>query len=163
MPLETPTVARRWRPLAHFLGIVLLFAFGPFPGGGEMVAAGERVAVLALGDSITKGVRSGVTAEETFSARLQAKASEIVGGSGVELTVVNRGIGGEQTHQALARLDRELREVNPGYVLVMYGTNDSYVDAGKTEPRMTSTQFRANLHRLVTEIVHAYGKHGKGG
>lgn len=152
MPLETPTVARRRRPLAHFLGIVLLFAFGPFPGGGEIVAAGERVAVLALGDSITKGVRSGVTAEETFSARLQAKASEIVGGSGVELTVVNRGIGGEQTHQALARLDRELREVNPGYVLVMYGTNDSYVDAGKTEPRMTSTQFRANLHRLVTEI-----------
>lgn len=131
--------------------ILVLFP-ATFAGGSGSADAAERVAVLALGDSITKGVRSGVSAEETFSARLQAKASEIVGGTGIELTVVNKGIGGEQTNQALARLDRELREANPGYVLVMYGTNDSYVDVGKTEPRMTSTQFRANLQRLVTEI-----------
>jgi lysophospholipase L1-like esterase len=120
--------------------------------GTGLVHAGERVVVLALGDSITKGVRSGVTAEETFSARLQAQAADISGQSGVELVVVNRGIGGEQTNQALARLDRELAEHRPQYVLLMYGTNDSYVDVGKTAPRMTADEFRLNLQRLITRI-----------
>lgn len=117
--------------------------------------AAERMVVLALGDSITKGVRSGVTADETFSAYLQKKAADMAGTTGVELVFVNRGIGGEQTHQALARLDRELGEHRPQYVLVMYGTNDSYVDAGKTEPRMTGEEFRRNLQRLVTRIRKA--------
>ncbi|MFY8056278.1 MAG: SGNH/GDSL hydrolase family protein, partial [Planctomycetaceae bacterium] len=49
--------------------------------------------IIVLGDSITKGVRSGVTAEETFGALLQRDL--LAAGRTVE--VLNQGIGGERT------------------------------------------------------------------
>lgn len=104
--------------------------------------------VLALGDSITKGVRGGVTADETFSAVLAAELKS----QGLNVTVVNRGIGGEKTDQALARLMAELNEHKPDYVLLMYGTNDCHVDQGGSQSRLSLAEFRGNLRKLVDRI-----------
>lgn len=109
---------------------------------------GAPAVVLALGDSITKGVRGGVTAEETFCAVLAAELKS----SGREVTVVNRGIGGERTDQALARLMAELTEHRPDYVLLMYGTNDCHVDQGAKQSRLSLADFRGNLRKLVDRI-----------
>lgn len=115
---------------------------------GMSAPPSEPTVILALGDSITKGVRGGVTAEETFSAVLAAELQS----SGREVTVVNRGIGGERTDQVLVRLIAELNEHKPDYVLLMYGTNDCHVDQGAKQSRLSLADFRQNLRKLVDRI-----------
>lgn len=116
-----------------------------------LAAAEETFRIVTLGDSITKGIRSGVRAEETFSAVLQ----EALQKEGLRLLVENLGIGGERTDQALKRLERNVLSLGPRLVTVMYGTNDSWVDAGKTEGRLTEDAYEANLRELLKRLVAA--------
>ncbi|MBI1314096.1 hypothetical protein GC176_22600 [bacterium] len=104
--------------------------------------------IVTLGDSITKGVRSGVTPEQTFASLVGHDLSE----AGVESRVINVGIGGERTDQALRRLDQVI-ELKPDIVTVMYGTNDSYIDRGKSDTRITLDAYRANLTMIVSELL----------
>ena len=110
--------------------------------------AAEPLRIVALGDSITKGVRSGVKAEETFAARLESALAT----DGAKVSVTNVGIGGERTDQALKRLAKDVVAQKPALVTIMYGTNDSYVDQGKSAARITVDEYRANLSRLVAEL-----------
>ncbi|MBM3979342.1 MAG: lysophospholipase [Planctomycetes bacterium] len=109
------------------------------------VRAADPAVVVALGDSITRGERAGVKADETFAALLQSESKG-------RAKVLNAGVGGERTDGALARLDKAVLAHKPAVVLVMYGTNDSYVDVGKKEPRLTVEQYRDNLTKLVDAI-----------
>lgn len=110
--------------------------------------APTKLRIVTLGDSITKGVRPGVKAEETFAARLEAALRT----EGVEASVLNVGIGGERTDQALKRLAKDVLAQKPSVVTIMYGTNDSYVDQGKSASRITADEYRANLGQLVAEL-----------
>lgn len=112
------------------------------------LATSARARVVVLGDSITKGVRSGVSAEETFASLLQSSLRE----AGHDVDVINHGIGGERTDQALARLSRDILALEPTLVTVMYGTNDSYVDKGQKESRLTKDVYVANLQKIVSEL-----------
>ena len=107
--------------------------------------------IITLGDSITKGVRSGVSAEQTFAARLQTLLAD----QGLPAEVTNVGIGGERTDQALARLQKEVIARQPHLVTIMYGTNDSYVDQGKSESRLSEHEYRDNLVQLVERLRRA--------
>ncbi len=113
--------------------------------------AAESVRIVTLGDSITKGVRPGVTADETFSAYLQAELRK----QGVDCEVTNSGVGSERTDLALKRLAKDVIALKPRVVTIMYGTNDAYVDQGQKEPRLTRSQFRDNLRQLVAELRKA--------
>jgi len=104
--------------------------------------------IATLGDSITKGVRTGVTPEETFSSL----AEQALKAKGLNVKVVNLGVGGERTDQGLLRLDQVLQH-KPRVVAVMYGTNDSYVDAGKTDSRISIDAFRSNLRTIVEKLL----------
>jgi lysophospholipase L1-like esterase len=106
------------------------------------------VKVITLGDSITKGVRGGVTAEETFASRVQSALRE----QGIAAEVTNVGIGGERTDQALLRLDKDVIAKRPRIVTIMYGTNDSYVDQGQSESRLTEHEYRDNLVQVVERL-----------
>jgi acyl-CoA thioesterase-1 len=106
-------------------------------------AFGANPSVVSLGDSITRGERSGVKKEETFSSLLASR---------LKLDVANVGIGGERTDGALARLEKDVLTKKPKAVLVMYGTNDSYVDKGAKAPRLSAKQYRENLVLLVEKI-----------
>jgi acyl-CoA thioesterase-1 len=69
--------------------------------------------------------------------------------------VTNVGIGGERTDQALKRLDSAVIARQPHVVTIMYGTNDSYVDAGKSESRLSLDTYRDNLREIVTRLRKA--------
>lgn len=111
----------------------------------------RAVHIITLGDSITRGVRTGVTAEETFSHRLERALID----RGHTVKVSNLGIGGERTDQALKRLEAAVLAQQPQIVTIMYGTNDSYVDQGKSECRITAAEYRANLVALVRRLRDA--------
>lgn len=108
----------------------------------------ETITIVTLGDSITKGVRAGVEADETFAAVLDAELAAI----GIEADVINVGVGGETSDGGLARLEEAVLSLHPDYVMIMYGTNDSYIDQGGTEPRLSSEEFRTHVTSLVDEL-----------
>ncbi|MCK5805126.1 MAG: discoidin domain-containing protein [Lentisphaeria bacterium] len=123
---------------------VLLIALLAF----TLCAQGAPVKIVCLGDSITRGVRGGVTARQTYEHHLQQWLGEHV----TPVEVINKGIGGERTDQALKRLASDIITQRPDIVTVMYGTNDSAIDAGKTEPRLPLARYEANLHTIVARL-----------
>lgn len=110
--------------------------------------AARQFTIVTLGDSITKGVRAGVRAEDTFASRLETSLST----TGISARVVNVGIGGERTDQALQRLERVLA-LKPDFVTIMYGTNDSYVDQGASESRISRKAYRDNLQAMIVRLL----------
>ena len=133
------------RPL--FFVCAFLHGFLGWAGAEE----GSAFSIITLGDSITKGVRSGVTAEQTFASLLEQTLKQ----NALKVTVKNVGIGGERTDQALLRLDRDVISAKPRLVTIMYGTNDGYVDKGKTACRITADAYEANLREIVKRLQAA--------
>lgn len=142
--------------LSVFVCSLLLEASAAGQKAGPPSVAGEskveknrhRLTIVTLGDSITKGVRKGVTSQQTFASLLEKELKQ----SGISVRVINVGIGGERTDQALKRLNRIIA-LKPDIVTIMYGTNDSYVDRGKTASRITVDEYRKNLDKIVTELL----------
>lgn len=111
--------------VALVTAFLLAFAWGNLHA---QTTDGAPPTVITLGDSITKGVRLGVSESHTFASILGKENGQ---------RVVNVGIGGERTDQALKRLDEQVIALRPRFVLLMYGTNDSYIDQGKTASRIS--------------------------
>lgn len=130
---------------ALFCGYLISFGFA------ATLTAQETIRIIALGDSITKAVRPGVTAEQSFTTLVQKQLQA----QGVNVEVQNAGIGGERTDQALLRLDKAVISQKPHLVTIMYGTNDGWVDKGKTESRLPLDKYEANLRELVARLKAA--------
>ncbi len=77
--------------------------------GEQTTQKAEPVRIVCMGDSITRGIRAGVTFEQTYEQLLQKRLTETVG----PVRVINAGIGGERTDQAIKRLDRDVLSMNP--------------------------------------------------
>lgn len=82
--------------------------------------------VLALGDSLTSGV--GATTDTAYPAVLQSLTG---------WQVVNGGVSGDTTAQALARLPALLQEHRPALVIVSIGGNDLLRQMGAAATRET--------------------------
>lgn len=121
----------------YFLGALLaatmLAACGRKPVVGRKIAAGATV--LALGDSLTFG--TGATPETSYPTVL----ARLTGWN-----VVNAGIPGDTSAQALARLPALLQEHSPQLVLVGIGGNDFL-------RRMSETDTRANIRRICEQAL----------
>ena len=81
------------------------------------VHAAERV-IVAFGDSLTAGL--GVTPEDSYPARLQAKLRA----EGYAYRVVNAGSSGDTTAGGLRRVDWALKN-RPDIVIIALGANDA--------------------------------------
>ena len=101
----------RRRLLALLPASALLAACGKRAPKARPIATGSTV--LALGDSLTSGV--GADAATAYPAELQALTG---------WQVVNGGVSGDTTAQALARLPALLEEHRPQLVIVGIGGND---------------------------------------
>jgi lysophospholipase L1-like esterase len=106
-------------------------------GATEWPVRNERPAgrnVIAFGDSLTQGY--GVGAEDGYPAHLSRRLG---------LPILNAGVSGDTTGDALARLGQDVLARDPRVVLVCLGANDML--RGQPPER----QF-ANLDRIVREI-----------
>ena len=106
-------------------------------GGGDSpsststdVGANNPNVVVALGDSITQGVDGGGT---PWPARLASLSGK---------TVVNAGIGGEESASALSRIGGLLNAYQPGYIIILTGANDA-ITGRSTDDAV------ANIHAMV--------------
>ncbi len=73
---------------------------------------------------------------------------------GITALIHNAGIGGGATREARERLDRDVRAFAPDLVVILFGINDSWIDAdkGRREPRLTRTEYRDNLRYLIRTL-----------
>jgi acyl-CoA thioesterase I len=96
------------------ISALLLSACG---GGGS---SGPAV-VVAYGDSLTENKGQFVTPSEHWTERLKAQISA----EGItSVTVINEGIGGEDSQRALDRLPGVLANYKPTHIILTHGTND---------------------------------------
>ncbi|MBV9811113.1 MAG: SGNH/GDSL hydrolase family protein [Acetobacteraceae bacterium] len=86
----------------------------------ERVAAHDQLRVVAFGSSSTQGVGASGPAT-TYPAKLQGLLSDAL--PDVSVTVVNRGIGGQDADDFHARLPTVLAD-KPDLVIFQTGTND---------------------------------------
>jgi lysophospholipase L1-like esterase len=125
--------------MSHFL--LLWMMTGP-------ALAQQPVTIVCLGDSVTKGVRTGVKTEDTFCALLEKQLK----GGGIPAKVLNAGVGGHTTADALQRFDRDVLSHKPSHVVIMFGLNDSWIDKGKTTSRLTAKEYEDNLRKMVVTL-----------
>lgn len=99
-------------------------------------AGSDRPVILAVGESTTAGY--GVPGDLSYPAQLQRELDA----RGYRYRVVNHGVSGSTTFQALTRLDRGLA-LGPKIVLIALGGNDG---ASRVRPEAT----RANLTKMIS-------------
>jgi len=115
--------------------------------------AGRPIRIVALGDSTTEAGWEG-NAKSVYAERLAAGLEA----RGVEVEMINAGLSNTTSLQALARLDPDVRRHAPDYVIVQFGINDSWIDAGegRTAPRLTLEQY-ADCLRTIIETLRSDG------
>jgi lysophospholipase L1-like esterase len=95
-------------------------AMGSLPHVAGKLAAGEPVLIVAFGSSSTAGY--GTTAPEfTYPNRLAAQLHRQY--PSADITVVNRGKGGEDAPEMMKRLQAAVLDMKPDLVIWQVGTN----------------------------------------
>jgi acyl-CoA thioesterase I len=90
------------------------------PGFADALATGREIRIIALGSSSTAGV--GATApRHAYPAQLEARLAAARPGAAIR--VLNRGVGGEDAEEMLARLDEDVLYHEPALVIWQVGVN----------------------------------------
>jgi acyl-CoA thioesterase I len=93
----------------------------PLPQIHDRVARRAPITIVAVGSSSTAGVGASSSAA-SYPARLEALLRERTPGVGM-VNVLNRGVGGEEVRNMLARFERDVMAEKPDLVLWQVGTN----------------------------------------
>lgn len=113
------------------------------------VGAG-RLTILAMGSSSIEGVGAS-RPELGFVPRLEAGLEQRL--PGVEVTVVNRGIGGETAKETADRLAPEIEAADPDLVIWQLGTNDMLRDRPMDHVFADFRRGEAVLDRAAVEVL----------
>ena len=92
----------------------------PLPRTARLLVSGEPIKIVALGSSSTFGAGASTSAA-SYPSRLADELARHFPGH--EITVLNRGVNGDEAADMLARLDRAVIAENPDLVLWQVGTN----------------------------------------
>jgi lysophospholipase L1-like esterase len=111
-----------------------------------MPAAEPTGGIVLFGDSTT-AARQGL--RKVYADHLR----EALTGGGADLAVVNAGVGGNTTREALNRLERDALRHRPRLLVLQFGINDSAVDVWKQPPATTARvplpEYLDNLRAMV--------------
>jgi lysophospholipase L1-like esterase len=119
---------------------------GSLPHVASKLASGEPVVIVAFGSSSTTGF--GTTSPEfTYPNRLAAQLHRQY--PTADITVVNRGVGGEDAPEMMKRLQTAVLDLKPDLVIWQVGTN---AVLRNLDPTVT-----ANLVEQGTERIQAAG------
>lgn len=108
----------------------------------------HRGTIVAVGDSLTFGF--GVSPDRSFPAQLEGKLRE----AGHHYKVINAGINGEKSGEALARIDGILA-LKPDIVILQTGTNDGLRNVPPEEMRRNIESIAAALLEKGVTVVLA--------
>ena len=86
----------------------------------ERIARGQPIKIVAIGSSSTFGTGAS-SPDKTYPSRLEAELKARL--PGLPVTVLNKGIGGEEAAQMVARFDADVIDEAPDLVLWQVGSN----------------------------------------
>ena len=101
-------------------------------------SAASEITIVAMGDSLTAGY--GVPEEEAYPAKLERRLRQ----EGYNCRVVNAGVSGETTSDALSRLEWVL-SMNPDIIIFESGANDGLRGINPAVPRK-------NIDKILTRL-----------
>ncbi len=122
--------------LSALLSTVLLLSIVPvcFAAPATDAPLMDGATLVTFGDSIT-----------ALSTWPQSVAQNL------NMKLVNSGIGGNTTEHGMARFERDVAAHDPDFVIMCFATNDFYRADG-VNPRVSLTQYRANLQTFVDKV-----------
>ncbi len=124
--------------------------FAPLARMRRLIAAGRPVTIMALGSSSTAGAGASTPAA-TYPARLEVELRSRF--PAVALTVVNRGVNGEEAADMLARFDQAAADDKPDVVLWQVGTNSVLRDHPIGPVDRLIIEGLARMKALGTDVV----------
>jgi lysophospholipase L1-like esterase len=95
-------------------------SFGSLPHVAGKLASGEPVVIIAFGSSSTSGYGTS-SAEYSYPNRLAMQLHRQY--PGADITVINRGRGGEDAPEMMRRLQSDVIDMKPDLVIWQVGTN----------------------------------------
>ncbi|AMN44868.1 SGNH/GDSL hydrolase family protein [Rhodoplanes sp. Z2-YC6860] len=96
----------------------------------QKVSAGQPVKIVAIGSSSTAGAGAS-SPTMNYPSRLQVELQALM--PRVPITVVNRGVNGEESRDMLARFERDVFSENPDVVVWQLGSNSVLRDRPLSE------------------------------
>lgn len=105
--------------------------------------------IVFIGDSVTLGVRAGVTQADTFAQKIGAAR-------GFDM-IINKGIGGDTSAGGLARFQADVIDQQPDAVCIMFGINDRWNVMGGTTAQQDAqvAAFDSNIRGMVSQAQAA--------
>ena len=104
----------------------------------EKLASGQPVKIACLGDSVT-GVYYHTGGRRAYPEMVDLALQQVY--PKARITVINAGISGNTTIDALKRLDKDVLDHKPDLVTVMFGLNDMV--------RVPVADYQANLKTII--------------
>lgn len=101
--------------------------------------------LVMLGDSLTYGY--GVYKKDSVAALLQNRFKE--------LNIINSGVNGDTTREAIVRLKKDVLDYNPDIVTILFGSNDC---APSEYSYVTVFEFEKNLDTIIKSIYNQNSK-----
>lgn len=108
------------------------------PKTQALLAAGQPLKIVCFGDSVT-GVYYHSGGRRAYTKMVGFALEQLY--PNADITMVNAGISGHATDNALQRIDTDVLQLNPQLVTVMYGLNDIV--------RVPLDAFRTNLVEII--------------
>jgi len=124
-----------------FIAITIILVLGlAIIGCNDGSTNGKDITLVCLGDSLTAGYGATTAFEEdkskSYPAYLQKKAN---------ISVINAGVSGDTTAQALVRVDSDVLSEDPKIVIILLGANDFF----QSIPISTTQN---NLQNIINKI-----------
>lgn len=111
---------------------------------------GEEAVIVALGSSSTLGVMASDTAHSYPAVLQRVLSAELADG---HIAVINRGIGGQDAREELARLDADVLALHPQVVIWQVGANGALRHSDPEEFRQRITEGVRKIRAAGTDVI----------
>jgi lysophospholipase L1-like esterase len=127
-----------------------LQSMGSLPHVAARLASGKPVVIVAFGSSSTQGYGSS-SPEFTYPNRLAAQLHRRY--PGADITVLNRGVGGEDAPEMMKRLQTAVIDAKPDLVIWQVGTNAVLRNLDPVETQKQVDEGVARIQAAGSDIV----------
>jgi lysophospholipase L1-like esterase len=122
----------------------------PLKRVAQRIAGGQALTIVAIGSSSTFGAGAS-SPEYSYPTRLAAELQAAY--PKLSITVLNRGVNGEESKDMLARFDRDVFAHNPDLVIWQVGSNSVLRDRPLSEANRSLLDGLQQLRKSGADVV----------
>jgi lysophospholipase L1-like esterase len=122
----------------------------PLPRLANKLRAGDPIRIMALGSSSTAGAGASTLAN-SYPSRLEVELRTLV--PNASITVINRGVNGDEAEQMLMRFEKAVDEDKPDLILWQVGSNALLRDHPLEPSAKLINQGVARMKQLGADVV----------